>query len=175
MIDGVSYVAKWYIQIACSCQSACLSMHICRKLTFFKPIKICKNVNKVSLHVSANRISTKHSPTAVVWSCDIMRSEDCNFHRNQTFGRRIDHLYCLFLDLKNCAIWQLDWIKVSLYQLKCNERRLVCNEACAKLSQLVRTTAYLKVMWALIYAQQSKLNSVLEQKGSESHVIVSYF
>ena len=25
-----------------------------------------------------------------------MRCEDCNFHRNQTFGRRIDHLFFYF-------------------------------------------------------------------------------
>ena len=94
----------------------------CNKLPFFKPIKIFKNVNKVSLHVSANRISIKHSPTAVV------RYEEWglhNFHRNQTFGRRIDHLFVYLMDLKNCAIWQLDWIKVFQYQLEYNERGLV--------------------------------------------------
>ena len=29
-----------------------------------------------------------------------VRSEDCNFHRKQAFGRRIDHLFVYFLTLK---------------------------------------------------------------------------
>ena len=44
-----------------------LPVWACSKLPFFNPIKISKNVNKVSLHVSANWITTKHSPMAVVW------------------------------------------------------------------------------------------------------------
>ena len=59
--------------------------------------------------------------------------------------------FCLFLDLKICAIWQLDYIKVSQYQLECNERGLVCNEACLNLSQLLRVWYF---MWALKHAKQ---------------------
>ena len=54
------------------------------------PFHTDRNVNKVSWHFSANGISTKHSPT-----CDT-RSEDCNFHINQTFCRRIDHIFIYF-------------------------------------------------------------------------------
>ena len=38
-------------------------------------------------------ISTKHSPTVVI---RYMRIEDCNFYRNQAFGKRIDHLFVYF-------------------------------------------------------------------------------
>ena len=47
---------------------------------------------QLSLHVSANQRSTKHYQRR--WYD--MRSEDCNFHRNQTFGIRIDHLFVYF-------------------------------------------------------------------------------
>ena len=36
-----------------------------------------------------------------------MRSEDCNYDKNQTFGR-IDHIFVYFWT-SICAIWQLDW------------------------------------------------------------------
>ena len=44
--------------------SNCLFEHAI-KCPFFRPIKIFQNVNKVSVYVSANWISTKHSPTQV--------------------------------------------------------------------------------------------------------------
>ena len=43
-----------------------------------------------------------------------MRSEDCNFYRNQTFGRRIDYLFVFFgpqkLGLLNCGLRATDCI-----------------------------------------------------------------
>ena len=46
----------------------------------------------------------------------IMRSEDCNFHRNQTCGRRIDRLFVHFWNLtaslnKSPSIWISTWMQ----------------------------------------------------------------
>ena len=54
--------------------------------------------------------------------------------------------FCLFFDLKICAIQQLDYIKVSQYQLECNERGIVCNEACPNLSQLLRVWYFMRAL-----------------------------
>ena len=42
-------------------------------------------------------------------------------------------------------------MKISWYQLECNERGLVCNEACPNLSQLLKVWYF---MWALKHAEQ---------------------
>ena len=70
--------------------------------------------------------------------------EDCNFHRKQKLWWKNWSPLCLFLDVRNCAIWQLessswdyntksqvvDTMKVFQYQLECNERgSLVCDDA----------------------------------------------
>ena len=38
-------------------------------------------------------LQIKHQPKIQQQQWYDMSSEDCNFHRNQAFGRRIDHLF----------------------------------------------------------------------------------
>ena len=80
-----------------------------------------------------------------------MRSKDCNFHRNQTFVGRIDHSLSIFGPQNLCHLIARLNKKVSQYQLECNKRRILCNEAFQKLSQLLRVWYF---MWALMHAQQ---------------------
>ena len=87
-----------------------------------------KNVNKVSLHVSANQISTKHSPTAVVW----WGVTEWGLQLILTEIRLLVEELVTFLSISGPQkLWNLtatfvDWIKVSQYQLECNERGLYC-------------------------------------------------
>ena len=41
-------------------------------------------------------LQIKYQPNIHQWRWYDMRSEDCNFYRNQTFGRRTDHLFVFF-------------------------------------------------------------------------------
>ena len=80
-------------------------------------------------------LQIKYQPNIHQWQWYDMRSEDCNFHRNQTFGRKIYHLFVYFWTSK---IVQFDscWTKSLSVQFECNERGLVCNEACPKSSRM---------------------------------------
>ena len=85
-------------------------------------------------------------PTALVW----YEEWGLQFSQKSDIWYKNWSPFCLFLDFKICAIWQLDY-KVSWYQLECNERELVWNEACPNLLQLLRVWYF---MWALKHAQQ---------------------
>ena len=41
-------------------------------------------------------LQIEYQPNIHQWQWYDMGSEDCNFHRNQTFGKRIDHLFVYF-------------------------------------------------------------------------------
>ena len=77
------------------------------------------------------------------WRYDT-RTEDCNFHRKQTFGRRIDHLFVYFLDLTNCPII-LDCIKVSWYQHAW--KGINVQWSTPKFSQLLGVTIAFESVW----------------------------
>ena len=129
-----------------------LPVWACNKCPFFKMIKIFQNVNKVNLHVSARW----YEPNSHQWWWYDM-SEDCNFHRNRTFWWKNWSPFCLFLDLKNCPIWQLDCIKLSYYCLEYNERGLVCNiRSTPKFSQLLWVTIASESVWYVCSLMHAK-------------------
>ena len=78
-----------YIQ---HCMDLQLAVDPFKRHGLFESMDWLPKTYRVIWHISANQISTKCS---LRWWYD-MRSEDCNFHRNQTFGRRTDHLFVNF-------------------------------------------------------------------------------
>ena len=107
----------------------------------------------------------------------------------------IKHLESTFFDLKNCAVWQLDWIKVSQYQLECNERgfNIVCmkhaqnfHSSVVILSNMVLLQVWVELpkinpwyyVWALaiaIDACPAKLAELQLYEDSQSKKAVSAF
>ena len=71
-----NYLQLMYIQHFMDLQ---LAVDPYKRCVLFESTYWLLKTHKVSWHISANQISTKHSPTAVVWYD--MRSDDCNFHR----------------------------------------------------------------------------------------------
>ena len=78
-----------YIQ---HCMDLQLAVDPYKRRVLFESMVWLPKTHMASWHISANQKSQTF--TNVRWYD--MRSEDCNFYRNQTFSRRIDHLFVFF-------------------------------------------------------------------------------
>ena len=90
-----------YIQ---HCMDLQLAVDPYKKRVLFESMDWLPKTHRVCWHISANQISTKHSPTAASWyeewGLPISQKSDIWYKNWSPF--------CLFLDFRNGAFWQLD-------------------------------------------------------------------
>ena len=100
-IYRLTMVCRWY---NIDCMDLQLTVDPYKKHVLLESMDWLPKTHRVSWHISANQISTKHSPTAASW----YEEWGLQFSQKSDIWYKNWSPFCLFLDFRNGAFWQLD-------------------------------------------------------------------